>query len=147
MTCNLPLRQIRSRIRSCMFKDADSLRRARVPTSPSMAHFVYVSDRIQHRPGKGERTIIDTVKTRLILGYKYYWQCTWVSQRSEAEKACKVCGAREAHTLEHYILSCPELQDFRNCQIPNVREQIVWFLSNGVVERILRRFNFFAPSR
>ena len=87
--CNLSLRQIRSRIRSRMFRDAESLRRNRDPTSLSRAHYLYISDRIKYHPGKGERTLIDTVKMRLILGYKYYWQCSWMSGRfTEAEKSC-----------------------------------------------------------
>ena len=148
ISCNLSLRQIRSRICSRMFKDADSLRRNHDPMSLSRAHYLYISDRIEYHPGKGERTLIDTVKTRLILGYKYYWQCSWMAGRfTEAEKSCNICGAREAHTLEHYILTCPELRPFRNSLITNVRDQIVWFLKNGVVERILKRFNGFAPSR
>ena len=146
--CNLSLRQIRSKIRSRMFKDAESLRRNHGPMSLSRAHYLYISDRIEYQPGKGERTLIDTIKMRLILGYKYYWQCSWMSGRfTEAEKSCKVCGAREAHTLEHYILTCPELRPFRNNLITNVKDQIVWFLKNGVVERILKRFKLFAPSR
>ena len=148
ISCNLSLRQIRSRICSRMFKDADSLRRNHDPMSLSRAHYLYISDRIEYHPGKGERTLIDTVKTRLILGYKYYWQYSWMAGRfTEAEKSCNICGAREAHTLEHYILTCPELRPFRNSLITNVRDQIVWFLKNGVVERILKRFNGFAPSR
>ena len=86
------------------------------------------------------------LRCRLRLGYRYYWECPWSKREySETERECRVCGAANSHTLAHYVMSCPELAHFRNANVHTVREQIVWFLREGVLEQVLSEFPEFAP--
>ena len=115
-------------------------------TSPTMEQYLYIYDRVGRGPNRSERTLVDTVRMRLRLGYRYYWECPWSKREySIAEKECRVCGRPGLHTLRHYVMECKETACYRNASLTNVKEQIVWLLNNGVVEKILHKFPNFAP--
>lgn len=48
---------------------------------------------------------------------------------------------------EHYVLRCSCVEEFRNDNIDDVTQQIIWMLQNGVVEEILKKCKDFAPPR
>ena len=91
----------------------------------------------------GSNVVVDTVIMRLRLGYKYYWEYGF--EVDEADRMCRVCGGIGSHTLAHFVLHCPPLQQFRNNNIDNVTEQIIWMLNNGRIEKIVKNFKNFAP--
>ena len=45
------------------------------------------------------------------LGYRTLWEVT--RQRPPQHDACKLCNLPLSHTLQHYILICPETREFR----------------------------------
>ena len=129
-----------------MFRDEELCCRGLGHSSPTMAQYLYIYDRVGRGPSRTDRTLVDTVRMRLRLGYRYYWECPWSQRRySIADQQCRVCGARDSHKLGHYVMSCPMLAHYRKANVNSVQEQIVWFLNNGVVEKILCEFPTFAP--
>ena len=140
--CNLSIRQIRSVVRNeqyCM----ESTRMAREHVNSStFEHYATVSNHVSVTYGRdGVRS--DAVKMRMRLGYKYYWHYKEVFNIEEAR--CRVCGEENGHTLEHYVLRCSCVREFRNNNIVDVTLQIIWMLQNRVVEEILKKYKDFAP--
>lgn len=80
---------------------------------------------------------------RMRLGYKYYWQYREVFNIEETR--CRVCGEENGPTLDHYVLKCSCVREFRNNNIVDVTLQIIWMLPNGVVEEILKKYKDIAP--
>ena len=144
--CTLSLRQVRSTIRRHLFRRSESRWRDLAVSSPSMTRYLYIYDKVGRAPTRNDCTLVDTVTTRLILGYRYYWECPWGRRRYSMDmRKCRVCGAGDSHTLEHYVMSCPLLVQYRSGGGLSLLEQTVWFLSHGVVERILSDYRGFAP--
>ena len=110
--------------------------------SNTFKHYDTVSDHVTVTYGK-DSIRNDVVKMRMRLGYKYYWQYKEVFTTEEAR--CRVCGEEKGHTLEHYVLRCSCVREFRNNNIDDVTEQTIWMLQNGVVKEILKKYKDFAP--
>lgn len=144
--CALSLRQVRSMIQMHLFRESELRCRQLGDSSPTMTRYLYIYDRVGRAPTLNECTLVETVTMRVRLGYRYYWECPWSQRRySMAMRQCRVCGARDSHTLEHYVMSCPLLVQYRSGSMLSLQEQIVWFLRHGVVERILSDYRDFAP--
>ncbi|KAG0725031.1 Gag-Pol polyprotein [Chionoecetes opilio] len=142
--CHLSIRQIRSIVRREQYCIARSRMMREHADSGTFRHYDKVSDHVAVTYGK-KGTQCDAMKMRMRLGYKYYWQYKGVSTVEETR--CTVCGAENGHTLEHYVLRCSCVSGFRNNNIDDVTEQIIWMLQNGVVEEILGNCKDFAPPR
>ena len=139
--CHLSIRQIRSVVRKEQYCISRSRMMREHANSSTFKHYDTVSDHVAVTYGKdGIRN--DAVKMRMRLGYKYYWQYKEVFTTEEAR--CRVCGEENGHTLEHYVLRCSCVREFRNNNIDDVTEQIVWMLQNGVVEKISKKYKAFA---
>ena len=144
--CALSLKQVRNKISRTMFRDADLQCRELGRTSQTMTQYLFIYDNVRRSSSRTDRTLVDTVRCRLRLGYRYYWECPWSKRTySASEKRCRVCGAADSHTLRHYVMTCPNLVHFRNANVHTLEEQIVWLLRDGVLEQILNEFPNFAP--
>lgn len=86
-----------------------------------------------------QRVLYTTVIMRFKFGYKYLWQVGSVT--FEADRKCIACGE-----LNYYVLNCQLLMDYRNIDITDSTEKVVWLIANRKVQAILRRYIAFAPS-
>ena len=91
----------------------------------------------------GRNVVMDTVMMRLRLGYKYYWEYGY--EVDQEDRMCRVCGRNNSHTLEHYVMHCPLLKEFRNQNIESVTDQIIWMIKNYKIEEIVKKRYVFAP--
>ncbi|XP_068245305.1 uncharacterized protein [Palaemon carinicauda] len=76
--------------------------------SNSVSHYDYVSNNTRFTYGNSS-VKCDGIVMRLKQGYKYYWE-----YKSGEGTACKLCDAANSHTLQHYIMECSSLAEFRN---------------------------------
>ena len=102
--------------------------------SASMNHYLFVSENTHIKYGKA-LSKVDTLNMRIKLGYNYCWQYI-----DDNGKPCRLCGEAFSHTLEHYMLECFELIEFRESSITSVPEMVCHFLNNNITERICKKF-------
>jgi len=107
--------------------------------SESMRHYVTVYNNTNVCYGRTS-TRVDTVIMRLRLGYKYCWQYI----NGEDGIPCKLCNEENSHTLQHYLCSCPKIEDFRNPNISDVTMQACHMINNNIVPSILKKYKYFA---
>ena len=105
--------------------------------SASMDHYLFVCENTHITYGK-TKSKIDTLNMRLRLGYNYCWQYI-----DDNGLPCKLCGEAFSHTLEHYLLECFELLEFRDVNITSVKELVCFMLNNHVTEKIVQKFPTF----
>ena len=94
--------------------------------SASMRHYLYVSQNTHITYGKN-LSKIDTCILILKLGYNYCWQ--YIDGNGIV---CRLCGEASSHTLEHYMLDCCKLLEFRGRTIDSVTEMACFFLNNNI---------------
>ena len=135
---NMSLSRIKKGMKNIQSQwDADNIQLIMYNGSESMNHYLYVSENSSVTYGKA-LSKVDTLIMRLRLGYKYYWQY------SEGDGiSCKLCGQPFSHTLQHYIMFCSELSEFRNDDINDLVNQVCHFLNNNIVARIVKKFKNF----
>ena len=135
--CTLTLRQMKSRIRNSQEnKNAYRLER-KYEDSETLRHYVEVARNTNFSYGRNKSKWQDNVYTRLRLGYKYYWQLG--GSDIEYKKECRLCNEPKSHTLQHYVLDCNVLREYRNCNIRNVTEQIIWMCNNNKIDDLIRK--------
>uniref|UniRef100_A0A0N7Z9R3 RNase H type-1 domain-containing protein n=1 Tax=Scylla olivacea TaxID=85551 RepID=A0A0N7Z9R3_SCYOL len=62
--------------------------------------------------------LCEVVTCRIRLGYPYPWQLGFAT--SEEETRCRLCGAPEGHSLEHYLRDCARPSHLRKqCPTPS----------------------------
>ena len=75
--------------------------------SPSSIHYAQISSLCSHTYGKLSAAC-DLVVMRLRLGYRYYWEVS-----GAPPVPCTLCARPGGHTLQHYVLHCPAINDYR----------------------------------
>ena len=83
---------------------------------------------------------MDLVTMRLRLGYKYYWE---VYRGAESEP-CTLCARPGGHSLQHYVLFCPVIDESRPQGQWNLIELICYFIDNDILSKILKKHPMFA---
>ena len=132
-------------IRARQEQDAMSLRQAKHTTRTSTYYYNNVALQTSFTCGKrGGGRNRETVFARIRLGYQYLWQHG--VQVEEEKRKCRVCGDRDSHTLDHYILHCRLLNHFRNPNLQNIYEQAKYFLEKDVISQILKIHKIFAAA-
>ncbi|XP_068212642.1 uncharacterized protein [Palaemon carinicauda] len=101
--------------------------------SNSMSHYDYVSNNTRFTYGKSSAKY-DGIVMRLKLGYKYYWE-----YKSGEGTPCKLCDAANSHTLQHYIMECSSLAEFRNLD-DNFEQMVCFFINNNLYKNIANKF-------
>ncbi|XP_069159087.1 uncharacterized protein [Procambarus clarkii] len=143
VVCQLTLKQIKTRIKMIQEGEEMIKRMAMVDSSNTLKNYAIINTNSSFTYGKGKSTWKDSIYIRLRLGYKYIWQ--YGVDVSEKDKECKLCSMPHAHTLEHYVLECQLIENYRNKEINSVPHQIVWMCDNGMKDSILRSYKNFAP--
>ena len=143
--CPLTLRQIRTTIK---VRQRDTLSDLWVGMYevyiPTFQHYILVNEDTAVTYGRQRSSQYDTVIMRLRLGYsRYYWELGYKVR--DRDKKSRLCEAREGHTLPHYILQCPRLANYRNNNIADLTQQVIWMINNKKIEEILLVYKKFAP--
>ena len=86
--------------------------------------------------------LCDVVVARIRLGYRHIWQVSNAVPIPE-HSACKLCDKPLKHTLEHYIIECDTVKDFRPPDLLYL-ELCNYFIESGVLEDILAVYPKFA---
>lgn len=137
LTCTITLRQIRSLIRSKQDEENTERIREKYIGSETFHHYIKISQMTDFTYGRMLSLWGDSVCMRLRLGYKYLWQLG--VEKTEDDICCRLCREPRSHTLQHYILECTVLSGFRNRQILNVTDQIIWMFINNKIEEMTKR--------
>ena len=89
---------------------------------------------------------LDVVTARLRLGYKYYWEYRVLNNVEGTE--CKLCNQAYAHTLDHYVMICPMIEEFR---VRNEHDSMcsvaTSFIKDDTLPEILGKYKDFACNR
>lgn len=142
----LSIKQIRTKIRYRQEEITSSIRQAEHHISRSAYYYNTVAIQTVFTYGKrGGGRNRETVYARIRLGYYYPWQ--YGMQVEEEKRKCKVCGERDSHTLEHYILYCNLLRDFRNPELHNICDQAKFLIEHDKITEILKVYKNFASAR
>lgn len=83
----------------------------------------------------------DRIIMRLKLGYKYYWELA----RGVEPMPCNLCARPGAHTLQHYVLQCPSLAEFRPQGQWDLSSMVCFLINNDIIPKIMRKYPKFAP--
>ena len=106
-------------------------------SSETLRHYVSVANETNFTYGRHRVTWKDGVCTRLKMVYKYYWQLG--VEANETERQCRLCGEPSAHTLQHYVLHCSSLAQYRCDQPLSVTDQIICMFNDGKVMDLLMK--------
>lgn len=134
--CYLTLRQLKTKMRKTMNVKEQALLQVKYNTSFTMQHYIRVAQETNFTYGRYLTKWKDSVCTRLRLGYKYYWQLN--PNSGDQEGRCRLCNDPGSHILNHYVLNCSFLSRYRNANITNVTDQIIWMFSYGMIDPMLR---------
>ena len=145
LPCPLSLAQLRAMIRRRQTGAALSIRVAMQDASTTFRRYVRIFNETEFTYGSNHNILSDTVTMRLRLGYKYYWEYGGSAAGSDTDRRCRVCGESDAHTLQHYVLLCPHIEQYRNKHIVDLTEQIIWIINNNKVIEIVSMYRDFAP--
>ena len=104
-----------------------------------MSHYIHVALNTNFTYGKHKNKLKDSLYTRLRFGTPFYGELGM--SVSDDDKKCKLCYHPMSHTLQHYILQCPVLTPFRNPDIAQFTDQVVWMINNNKLEDALRQTN------
>ena len=85
------------------------------------------------------------VHARLRLGYHYPWE--FAGAVDENKKKCKVCYESNCHTLYHYVMECPLLNEYRDRNLFSLEDQARYLIENNKISIILKRYRGFASPR
>ena len=140
LTCTLTLKQLKTNIRRKQDEEAARVMERKHVHSETFKHYIKISQMTDFTYGRSRRMTGDALCTRLRLGYKYLWQLG--VQRTEGDVCCGLCKEPRSHTLRHYTLECPSLDMYRNPNIGNVTDQIIWMFQNGVVDKIIQTHKY-----
>ena len=140
--CALSMRQVRSLIRVKQDEITSAERALTYERSATFRHY-YDIDQETGLVYDKQGSLQDTVIMRLRLGYRYLWELG--CETPDKERECRLCGENDSHTLTHYVLHCSLLTPYRNSNINNVTEQIIWLINNNKIEEILKKYKKFAP--
>ena len=102
--------------------------------SYSLRHYLYVTANTNISYGKS-LSKVDTFNMRMRLGYRYCWEYI-----NDDGIPCRLCGQASSHTLEHYVLECSQLTEYRDVTIVNILDQICHMLNNEVSSKIVKKF-------
>ena len=139
----LSLKQIKTRIREQQMLEIFRKRQLEKASSRSIQYYDRVAKETTFTyGGKGNSRHKELVNARLRLGYHYSWQV--MGANADNPGHCRICNEIEGHTLYHYVMICPEVQEFMDDNIRALEEQVIQLLSGGVVDQILKRFRDFA---
>ena len=108
--------------------------------SVSSSHYLQVLNDTQEYVYGRHSALQDLVTMRLRLGYKYYWEVC----RGAAPEPCPLCASPGGHSLQHYVLYCPSLEDFRPQGRWELTRLICWFINNDVLPEIIKKCPMFA---
>ena len=139
----LSLKQIKTRIREMQTVELSRRRQLEQVSSRSIEYYNKVAKEATYTYGKkGNSRYKELVNARIRLGYRYTWQVMGATDDNPSH--CKICSENDGHNLHHYIMACPHLQEYRNNGIRVLEEQVLHFLSGGVIDRILKKHKNFA---
>lgn len=85
----------------------------------------------------------ETVISTLRLGYSYLWQVG--VNVDDINKKCKVCGEVQGHNLQHYIMVCPYIEEYRNKDLNDIHDQARYLIAK--VPEILKKYAGFASAK
>ena len=137
LTCTSSLKQVKTQIRRSQDKE-NTLNMARKHTnSTTFQHYVKVLQMTDFTYGRMKNAWGDALCTRLRLGCKYLWQLG--VERAGQDVSCRLCQEPRSHTLHHYVIQCPVLDTFRNHDIVDVTDQIIWMFNNNKIEEIINK--------
>ena len=140
------VQQVKTRIKEVQILDNYENRQRQGNQSRSIQYYDTVALKTCYKYGmKGVSRHRDMVMARLRLGYLYPWQV--MGAREGESYNCKVCNQADSHTLHHYIMSCPMIQEYRNLESVNIESQVKHLLSKNLVNKILKQFKGFAYPR
>lgn len=131
------LKQIKTTIQEKQSKEQVIMIEFRYRNSETFGHYIQVLHNTDFTYGRSGNAAMDSLCTRLRLGYKYLWQLG--VQKADDETCCKFCKEPRSHTLHHYVLQCPQLTHCRNLQINNITDQVIWMLYNKIVEELVKK--------
>ena len=139
----LSLKQIKTRIREMQILEVSRRRQLEQVSSRSIEYYTKIAKEITYTYGKkGNCRYKELVNARIRLGYRYSWQVMGANDDNPSH--CKICNENDGHTLYHYIMTCHKLQEYRNNDITVLEEQVLHFLSEGVIDQILKKNKNFA---
>ena len=135
----LTLQQIKSKIRKHQQQHDNTILLDKYHNTPSATwnHYQDVASNTLFTYGRNRHKWQDSLCTRLRLGFKYYWELGVTCD--ENDKKCTLCNDPRSHTLKHYLLDCDALSPYRNTNINNVTDQVVWMFEHGKVDEMLRK--------
>ena len=107
--------------------------------STSSVHYVSVANHCAYPYGR-HSAAQDAVAMRLRLGYRYYWEVS-----DSPAVCCTLCAKPGGHTLHHYVMECPSIDNFRPQADLDLPQTICWLLRNDVLPAILKEHPRFAP--
>lgn len=139
----LTINKIKYGIRAEIINEYESERRAQHATSHSIMHYENMC-KVKHVYGESNRItrLLDIVTARLRLGYKYMWQ--YGCYRRESDFDCKLCELVNGHTLEHYVMECNKIREYRNNEYINVHDMCNYLIVSGNLKEILLKYPKFA---
>ena len=139
----LSLKQIKTRIREMQIVEVSRRRQLKQVSSRSIEYYNKIAKEITYTYGKkGNCRYKELVNARIRLGYRYSWQVMGATDDNPSH--CKICNENDGHTLHHYIMTCPKLHEYRNNDIRVLEEQVLYLLSEGIIDQILKRYKNFA---
>ena len=135
----LSLNKIRYILRTKSRDNLEVERHSQISNSYSVTHH---ESMYKTKHNYGSTRLVDVITARLRLGYKSFSELG--HYRRESETDCKLCGEREGNTLNHYVLECHLIQEYRDNHIDELPNMCNHFITTGKIKAILDKYPHFA---
>ncbi|XP_069938136.1 uncharacterized protein [Cherax quadricarinatus] len=137
---------IRNNIRREVNNEDDCYRNAVRSLSRSITHYDNMNvDKYVYGATCNVNRLTDVVVARLRLGYKLFWQ--FGRHTDDDQTKCKLCDQVYGHSLEHYVLNCPLIEEYRDRQYNNLCDMSRYLINENKIPDILSKFPKFACNR